>query len=188
MMQPGQKTTLTEANDVFSFSVSLACAYIYLDHRRISRVVPSVWIPRLCAGHEQHWVHSRYRSWFVTIIPSSALLSPERIVHIQVFLTKETSCPRRHSTSMMLGMSSFLYFSFRALTAQNAEMAVKSRHSSLRSCVSTSRRIIKSLRFYEVPSKPLRSGRRTSLGLPSTRLGTSSGTRALDVTRSSMLD
>jgi len=185
-MQIGQKTTLTQNYDVYHFSVSLAFFDIHLVRRRISRVAPSAGIPWLRAGREQHWDHSRYRSWFVTIIVCSSFT--RAYIHLQAFLTKETSCPRLHSTSTMLGMSYLPYFSFRALTVQNAEMAVISRHSSSQSYVFTSCRTIKEPRFYEIPSKYPRSGRKTSLGLPSTRLGISSAKRSRDVTHLFELD
>jgi hypothetical protein len=44
-MQVGEKTSLTEANDVYSFSVSQAFVDVYLERRRTSRVEP-------CGGNQ----------------------------------------------------------------------------------------------------------------------------------------
>jgi hypothetical protein len=66
-MQVSEKTSLTEANDVYSFSVSRAFV-VDLDRRRISRVEPCGGSQRRPAGREQHRCRSRYRSWFVAII------------------------------------------------------------------------------------------------------------------------
>jgi hypothetical protein len=87
-----------------------------------------------------------------------------------------------------VGYVVFPFFFFRALTVQNAEMAVMSLLGSLQSYAPTLRRIIKRLQSYEVPLTLLRSGRGTSLGLPRARLGPSNATRPLDITQLSNLD
>jgi hypothetical protein len=68
MMQVSEKTSLTEAHEVYSFSVSQAFVDIHLDRRLISRVEPCGGSQRRATGREQHRGRSRYRNWFVAII------------------------------------------------------------------------------------------------------------------------
>jgi hypothetical protein len=52
MMQVGEKTSLTEANQVYHFSVSQAFVDVYLDRQRISRVEPCGGSRRRPTGRE----------------------------------------------------------------------------------------------------------------------------------------
>jgi hypothetical protein len=82
MMQVGEKTTLTEANEVYHFSVSLAFIDIYLEQWRISRAAPYKGSLQCPAGCEQHWGHTGHRSRFVTIIVSFSFASLHCLVQV----------------------------------------------------------------------------------------------------------